>query len=279
MPEPLLELYPHQRAGAPLQGFYLQHHLHQKADSGQAYIYSNFVTSLDGRIALPQAGKQSHQVPPEIANARDWRLYQELAAQADLLITSARYFRQLAHTEAQDLLPVAQGDAYADLHVWRREQGLAPQPDIAIVSASLDIPAQALQPFSGRRVLVLTGALADTQRIAQLEANDVTVIRAGDGHQVEGHALRAALAARGYRSLYAIAGPSVFYTLAAAGVLDRLYLTFAGRVLGGEDFDTIAWGARLQPPLSLHLAHLAYDTHAPTDAGQLLAAFDCVAHD
>ena len=56
---------------------------------------------LDGRIALPAAGRSSHQVPPAIANARDWRLFQELAAQADLLITSARYFRQSEDQEAQ----------------------------------------------------------------------------------------------------------------------------------------------------------------------------------
>jgi hypothetical protein len=66
----------------------------------------------------------------------------------------------------------------------------------------------------------------------------------------------------------------VFYTLVRAGVLQRLYLTLAQRILGGEDFDSLTWGSELQPAPQLRLRSLFYDAYAPDDAGQLLACYD-----
>ena len=95
MDKDILELYPNPGREHRLQGLYLDQ-IAARGDSNDTFIYSNFISSLDGRIALPGAGRSSHEVPPAIANSRDWRLFQELAAQADLLITSARYFRQVS---------------------------------------------------------------------------------------------------------------------------------------------------------------------------------------
>ena len=52
------------------------------------------------------------------------------------------------------------------------------------------------------------------------------------------------LAAEDYRSIYAIAGPWVFHTLLEAQVVDRLYLTLACRLLGGNEYDTLLEGPR-----------------------------------
>ena len=91
---PVTRLYPATGEQYPLEGLYLQHHLHLEGQPGTPFIYSNFITSLDGRIALGSSGSTSHKVPSATVNSRDWRLYQELAGQADLLVTSGRYFRQ-----------------------------------------------------------------------------------------------------------------------------------------------------------------------------------------
>ena len=259
-------------ATLPLEGAYLGH----LPETGRPCFYANFVSSLDGRIALTAPHRRTHQVPPAIANARDWRLYQELGAQADVLITSGRYFRQFAEGEAQDTLPVGDAERFADLHDWRRRQGLAPQPDIAVLSASLELPEQALRFYleRGRRIHLFTGEDAPAERIGDLERLGVEVHFTGTGHMAEGEATARHLERLGYRRIYLIAGPFVLYTFIRAGVLDRLYLTLAHRILAGEDFDTFCFGPELVPPPNLRLVSLLLDPEAPAGAGQLLAAYD-----
>jgi riboflavin biosynthesis pyrimidine reductase len=272
----LLQLYPMPGRSLPLEGIYLAHALHRKAEAGRPFVYGNFISSLDGRIALPASHKATRQVPPEIANARDWRLYQELAAQADLLVTSARYFRQLASGEAQDLLPVGEQKRFADLHTWRRSQGLALQPDIAILSASLEIPLETLALYASRSLHIFTGEDADPEKLAALETAGTRIHLAGTGHAADGRRVVKTLAAEGYRSIYVIAGPSVLFTLLQGNMLNRLYLTFAHKLLAGEDFDTFTWGQELHPAQAMRLVSLFYDEHAPEGAGQLLSCYDCL---
>lgn len=276
MSKTLLKLFPEPGERA-LEGTYLGEDLPPATQPpGRPFVYANFVSSLDGRIGIARPHRETHAVPEAIANPRDWRLYQELGARADILITSARYYRQFARGEAQDTLPVGAGEAFADLRAWRIGQGLEPQPDVAIVSASLDIPAEAIAAYRERRLHLFTGPDADPARVAALEALGVSVHFAGEGRSVSGDAMVRRLGELGYRSAYAIAGSSVFYTLVHDGALDRLYLTLAHRLLGGEDFDTLTWGSELVPPQSLVLRSLYYDGHAPEGCGQLLAAYDCV---
>ncbi|WJW76018.1 dihydrofolate reductase family protein [Thiohalobacter sp. IOR34] len=273
------QLYPHRASpDVELHGLYLDEGLHRAGSAGRPLVYSNFITSLDGRIALGAPHRATHQVPPALTNPRDWRLYQELGAQADLLITSARYFRQYAAGEAQDTLPVGPEPAFDDLRSWRQAEGLAAQPDIAILSASLDIPQAALAAYlgQGRRIHLLTGEDAEPGRVEALRSAGVAVHFAGSGHSADGRQAVDCLARLGYRSLYVIAGPSVLYTLLRAGSLHRLYLTHAQRILGGEDFDTFVWGSELLPPQDLRLRSLYLDPQAPAGAGQLFASYDCL---
>ena len=236
------------------QDGYLHLQLHQQAAVGNMLIYANYIASLDGRIGLfDRQGECT--VPASIANKQDWRLYQELAAQADIMITSARYFRQLAKGCAQDLLPVGQGDAYADLRLWREQQGLHPQPDIVIVSASLDIPLAMLAQFSDRQIWIATVESTDKQRRQAFEDQGIKVLMAGV-ERVDGGLLKQALQQQGYRSAYMIAGPALHHTLLVAGVVDRLFLTSKFALLGHDRFATILQGD-MQPVvarlLSLYL--------------------------
>jgi hypothetical protein len=95
----LLQLYPPKTGTTEtIEGRYLRHRLHRQNRMGGPCVYSNYVMSLDGRIALgcPHPG-----VPKAITSDADWRLYQELAAQADVLLTSGRYLREWAEGRAQ----------------------------------------------------------------------------------------------------------------------------------------------------------------------------------
>ena len=154
----LQQLYPACAVPRPLEGTYLDLNLHQQAKAGDVFIYVNYISSLDGRIALYNADLDDYEVPTAIANGRDWRLYQELAGQADVMLTSARYFRQLADGKAQDLLPVGSGEKYADIKAWREKQGLKAQPDVMVLSNSLNIPLAALAKVQDRKVIVCTSS-------------------------------------------------------------------------------------------------------------------------
>ncbi len=266
----ILRLYPAPHEEKPLKELYLGLNLHRQALDDDVLIYSNYITSVDGRISLRDVDSGQFSVPEAIANKRDWRLYQELAAQADVMITSARYFRQLAVGQAQDLLPVAQSRDFADLLDWRRTQGLNVQPAVAIISNSLDIPVESLDMMPGRDIYVFTTEQADFTWEMALKHHGAHVIHAGGAEGVDGGVLKRQLAGLGFSSAYMIAGPQVHGMLVKAGVLDRLFFTMHHSLLGGNEFHTILQG-ELDVPARLKLESLYLD--ADQDCQQIFAQY------
>ena len=242
---------------SPIKGFYLDQALHRQADDGELLIYGNYIASLDGRISIYDPSSREFSVPDTLANKRDWYLYQELAAQSDILITSARYFRQLAKGRAQDLLPVGSEPDYAHLLEWRIKQGLAPQPSVAIMSRTLDIPLSSLEALKDRGVYIFTVESAPEDRRTALQASGVEVIPVGD-RDVDALMMRRELIRFGFRSAYMIAGPQVHHTLIAAGAVDRLFLTTRFLLLGGQQYHTICEG-ELERPQNMRLDSLYFD--------------------
>ena len=125
-------------------------------------------------------------VPPATANLRDWRLFQELAARADALVTSGQYVRDLPHGVTARSFPVSSKPEYADLLQWRRRRGLRPQPAVVIVTASLDLPPLDALAESGRSVYVATGDAADPRKITRVESQGVRVLRRRRRHARSG---------------------------------------------------------------------------------------------
>lgn len=271
---PLIQLYPAPQTETALEQLYLHHVTGLESADPCPCVYTNFITSLDGRIAVEHADRQGRQVPDAITNDRDWRLYQELAAQADVLLVSARYIRQLAEGRAQDVLPLSGEAAYADLHRWRIDHGLSPQPAVAVLSSSLKLPLQTLAQINDRAVYVCTGEQADRDAVAAIEQTGAKVLYVGSGKQVEGEALINALVAEGFRRIYSIAGPGVLETLLSAGVLDRLYLTQVHRLIGGNSFDTLLEGGLVSPPADFKLNALYFDAPSEQQPGQFFAVYD-----
>ena len=269
----ITRLFPAPAQEVSLEGLYLGQALHTRGSNTQPFVYTNYISSLDGRIAIAGEDRSTNQVPRSITNLRDWRLYQELAGQADILVTSGRYFRQSEAGEAQDILPVGSQPDYADIRQWRLSQGLRPQPDIAIMSGSLDIPLASLSPYEERNIIVVTGSDADAGRIRRLENAGIRIVIAGHDRRVDGRQMVEQLARAGYRSIYAIAGPEVFHTLLAGETVNRLYLTLACQLLGGNDYDTLLEGDLLNPAAGMRLIALYHDPHAPA-GGQLFGSFE-----
>ena len=166
MKDNVYKLYPAPAEEVPLTGLYLGHNLRgHRETSDRAFVYTNYITSLDGRIAIPHPTRPGLMVPKATANPRDWRLFQELAVQADVLITSGRYLRDYADGRAQEILQVHDDPKFADLKEWRIERGLSPQPDWALISGSLDFAIPEALTKGGRTLLIFTTSRAAPERI------------------------------------------------------------------------------------------------------------------
>ncbi len=273
MAEPVLQLYPPPAAQRPLEGLFLAHELRRSAQAGdRPLFYTDFVVSLDGRVAVPDPQGEGVTLATAITNRRDWRLFQELAVQADVLITTGRYLREYARGATQEILQAYEDPAFADLKDWRREHNLPPYPALAVISASLNFPIPAKLLAAGRQLLVFTIEDADPHHRRALEQAGAQVIAAGQG-SITGERLAVELAQRGWRLVYSTAGPKVCHLLLAAGVLDRLYLTHTTRALGGQPFATIVQGPPLEPPADFRLQELYFDPHGLDGLGQLFACY------
>jgi riboflavin biosynthesis pyrimidine reductase len=266
----VLRLFPQPGGVAALRGLYLGHELYRRALSDRPYVYTNFVTSLDGRISWKNPRTGYREVPPACANERDLHLYHELAANADVILASSRYLRGAAAGRAAGMLSL--GGNAPELVAWRRARGLADYPRVAVVSNSLKLPDRdRLEPELGE-VLVLCCGDPDRRLRRQVEAQGYRVVQSGPITDIDGRELVAALHRESCRTVYSVAGPRVHAALLQAGVLDRLYLTLAQVLLGGTDFDTLVSGASLSPARTFALSELYHDTGGTT--GQLFAVLD-----
>ncbi len=251
----------------PLAGLYLGE---IPEPTRSPFVYANFLTSLDGRIAV-RGEEGLTTVPPAIANDRDWRLYTELLMQADAVLTTGRHAAAIARGVQSDMVTLAH-ERYPDLRGYRRAQGLTPHPACVVVGSRLDLPAAALKAAHPGAVLAVTG-LSDpvTERVARASGVELLVL----GHApITGQDLLSVLAARGLTRAYMVGGPRLFHALLADHAVHRLYMTTAARVLGGEppDIETLVRGPLLKPPVDAVLRHLTLDTEGPFT--QTFACYD-----
>ncbi len=271
----IIRLYPTPTHELPLVGSYLAHDLRQYGTrNDRPYIYTNYISSIDGRIAIPREDGSGMMVPQSTANERDWRLFQELAAQADLVISSGRYLRDWAYGNAQEILRV-DDPKFADLRQWRQERGLAPHPDIAIISGSLQFPIPEVLTAGGRKVVVFTTSKADPDRVKEIKNNAVQVIVAGE-RSVSGSEIARHMAELGYQCVFNSTGPKVLHLLLDGNALDRLYLTLANRLLGGQPFSSIVEGPSFAEAIDLQMNKIYLDPFAPDGLGQLFVSYDTV---
>ena len=84
----------------------------------------------------------------------------------------------------------------------------------------------------------MTTENADSQRVNALANNGIDVIAAGE-NSVCGRQLVNQLMLRGLGIIYSAAGPRLLHVLVKANVLDRLYMTVATRLIGGDPYDLL----------------------------------------
>lgn len=272
MTKTVLRLYPPPSEEVPLRGLYLSMNLHRQGTPQRPFVYANFLSSLDGRIALEDASGAT-RLPKSLTTPDDFRLFLELHCQADCLVTHGGYLRALAEGRLGNILQVGQHELGRDLSAWRAEQGLPPQPAVVISSASLDFPMPDSIRQHGQACYIATGKQADPARVAYWRDQGCEVLCAGGGRMVEGAALTRQLGALGYRTIYLIAGPHILDTMVREGQLARLFQTITHQLMGGEAFRTLLPGPEMGPFGHLKMASLYYDPASPVGAGQWFAQF------
>ncbi len=269
----MIRLWPQPSTAVELRNLYLDERLWQQATRERPFVYTNYVSSLDGRIALRSAEENAYTVPASIANPRDWRLFQELAAQADVLVTSGRHLRDRAAGIAQEIIAVYEQPDFADLRAWREAQGLSVYPALAVVSKSLDFVLPPEFRERVKRVVFFTGTLAPAARIEALRKEGFRVVE-DQAANVSATTLITTLSALGHRTIYSVTGPEILHLLLSANVLDRLYLTVVHRLLGGVAYRTLVEGEILARPAGFQLRTLYFDPHAPAaGVGQSFYSF------
>jgi riboflavin biosynthesis pyrimidine reductase len=270
----LHQLYPASVQKKALNGLYLDHAIHKLGSPERPFVYANFLSSLDGRISLIDPDSAHPYLPEILTNPNDFRLFLELQAQADCLITHGGYLRSLMSGSLGNILQTGVNEGATDLAAWRKAQGLDQQPAIVIASASLDFEIPPSIAQHRQACYIATGSQADPERIRYWQAAGYPVILAGSGRMVQGGTLVAELGKLGYHRLYLVAGPHMLDTMLRERQLSRLYQTISLQLLGGEAFHTLLPGPPLGPAGQLQLRQLYYDPAGHDHSAQLFAQFD-----
>ncbi|GMR09800.1 MAG: hypothetical protein BMS9Abin28_0620 [Anaerolineae bacterium] len=232
-----------------LEGMYLSHRLQELSKRiVRPIVVANYVTDLNDMIAVEGVRGS----PEELKNPSDWRLFQELTAQADAIITGASYmteFEENGESVQNVLTQFDKGSNFEDLGDWREQNGLKRNPDLVVVSRSLNFSVPDAILESGRKILIFTtDRMQNSENGEELEKAGATVIGAGE-EGVDGAVMIERLGQEGYGVIKMITGPRVLKILMVAeftnqegevirrGALDRLYITRVDRKIT-EDLST-----------------------------------------
>jgi len=263
------QVFPVERQ-VPLEGLYLDQRLMDRAaEIGRGLVLTDFLTDKNGIIA--KATKDGHfAIPAALKNSSDWGRYQELMAQADVIISGGSYFKRL-ETSQDILYQFEPGSAFEKLGQWRLNTGFKKRnPDVAIVTRELDfeIPERLIQ--SGRRIVIFTtDSIAKSNKAKSL--SDVNTVIIGSGEEkVEGGRMIATLANElGYRVIMMVSGPQILDLLLKAERMDLIYVTEAQLEIPFEDpasVQTILLGGKKVSGLkNFDLAHEFIQEHVVTE--------------
>lgn len=204
------------------------------APTSREWLRMNFITSLDG--AATRDGRSGG-----LGDAADRRVFALLRRQADVVLVGAGTVR----IEGYDGMRLDEADAR-----WRAAHGFSEHPVLAIVSGSLDLdPSSDVFTDAPHRPIIYTlGSAPAGRRAALSQVADVVDVGADE---LDPHAVRADLAARGLSGIHAEGGPHVFGAFIDAGAVDELCLTLAPSLEAG-DAGRIARSAEASPrPMQL----------------------------
>jgi riboflavin biosynthesis pyrimidine reductase len=202
-------------------------------------LFANFVSSLDGVVALQAEGDSGPIISQH--SQTDRFVMGLLRACADAVIVGAGTFRKASgHVWSASAIYPPAAELYAEA---RARLGLRPQPQLVLISRSgeLDVSQPAL-----RDAWVVTARSGTSRLCDTLPAGAELISFDSDGVKLP--ELIERLHARGLSLLLTEGGPSLFAELVAARLIDELFLTSSPTLFGrqpGDSRKSLAAGADL----------------------------------
>jgi riboflavin-specific deaminase-like protein len=186
----------------------------ENAPEDRPFVYVNFALTLDGRSTIDG-------VSGKIGSARDTELLVGLRTRADAVMIGGgtmraeRYSRAIRDPEKREA---------------REREGLAPDPQVVIVSGRLDLPWDApLFEEAAGKVLIFTTSDDEPPETAA----EVEVIRHEGKVDIQ-MALAHLREAEGVRSLLCEGGAGLHGELLGASCVDEIFVSHAPKLVGGR---------------------------------------------
>ncbi len=200
---------------------------------GAPWLIANFVTTLDGVVALGEAGPTGGA---EISgsNRHDRMIMGLLRSIADVVVVGAGTLRATPkHTWTPSSVFPSLRDSY---RLVRSALGSGPGPTLAVVSASgnldLDLPAFHLVD---RPALVITTSRGARHLRERNPAEGPTILTAGDGESLDALAIVKSLQdRRPYGLILLEGGPTLLGRFVADRCVDELFLTSSPQIAGRD---------------------------------------------
>lgn len=207
-------------------------------------LYANFVSTVDGVVAIPSLPRSNALVGRD--SAADRFVMGLLRAFADAVLVGAGTLRESPQgTWLPERVYPPAAPAFAEL---RRARGRPDGPEIAIVTGhgSID-PAH---PVLASGAVVLTSEVGAARLEGRVpEAASVVVLGPEPG--IDPRRAVEALRERGHQLVLSEAGPHTFGKLVAFGLADELFLTVSPLLAGNRGHMSrlgLAEGVELMPP-------------------------------
>lgn len=208
--------------------------LRERAHDERPWVVTNFATTADGRATVD--GRSG-----PIGDDGDMEVFRRLRTQVDALLIGTRTLAIERYGRAV---------RRPELRAAREALGLAPEPLVATVSRSGELPLE-IPLFQEPEAEIVVLAPAGTPQ-PDCPAR-VTLVPLDPAELTLTSALRLLRAGHGVRSLLCEGGPTLMSALLHEGLVDELFLTFAPQLAGGGSGPTLSSGAPLAQPAALEL--------------------------
>lgn len=205
------------------------------------WVSVNFICSADGGVSV--AGRSGG-----LGDANDKRIFLLGRTLADVILVGA--------TTA--LVERYRGAKRTSLDLdRRRDLGLAELPPIAVVTKRCSVdPSSLVVSDTEVPPIILTTVAAPDERKTALRNAGAEVVEVGET-DVDPAGLLIALNERGLRRVNCEGGPTLFGSLAEAGLVDQLCLNMAPMLVGGETGRIIS-GPAFADPQRMRLASVLH---------------------
>ena len=249
------KIYPNaKKALIKAESMYLQPLLSNIKPSNKPFYYANFLSSLDGRIAIHNEKYSTLLTPDVIKSDIDYNLFCQLHAQADCLVTNTNYINGLNNGYYGDIL----SQRNKKLINWRKTKKLHHSQKIVILSNSLNFKISDKIEKYKKNITILT-TCSNKRKIEYFKKNDYK-LRKVAGKNITPNCLHKYVVKEKCKSVYFIAGPRIVEQMIAKKLLDRLYYSTNLKMVGASNYDTLIRGEFLNKCINIYLKEMFIHT-------------------